>query len=585
MNANSTPSPKVSLGASPLSQKAERLARKQWQGLKGRLGAQSKSMALEDKSALYCELAQCIAAFQLASDIDLRNPNALAGEQDARLAFARLALELGDYDLCETQLNRVQECPDRRREIELKLKKARRSSWPQASGEEKREARKETAATPEPVKPKESFEDVLLRVMILGALADGEIGNSERAALFELYDGFGEGLSDEVYQRAVEATKKTLNDPVTFLKDHAAVLSLDDKNTLIESALKVAMTEGRLKQEARVLLTRVALTLGLSLTALNETIDARLNEKRESLEDDIEFALMMSSEAVNARMLEESIERSRPRRERRSYRTSTRRFSNGFISHLRRAMASMMIVDGAVSHSEMANAREIYQQLVKEPLEKATLDKELVSAVERRGQGAEFLRRVAPSLKPSEKTLILRSAAMIAFADGQFLQSESDLLNEMREALTLGQRDLEGVLDSIGIALDRPEQLPVIGIIKRVMVLMMIVDGCINDAERDCILRIFKRVTKLPLSDEDLDKEVNAAFNTELDIEQYLKSCYLVLDEKERDLVYRAAAMVAAADGILEQEEYELLTKMAKLLAIPKDRYTSLLRTAFRKTK
>lgn len=542
-------------------------------------------MALEDKSALYCELAQCIASFQLASDIDLRNPNALAGEQDARLAFARLALELGDFDLCETQLSRVQECPDRRREIELKLKKARRTSWPQDSGEVKREVRKETAAAPEPVKPKESFEDVLLRVMILGALADGEIGNSERAALFEVYDSFGGGLSNEVYQRAVEATKKTLNDPVTFLKDHAAVLSLDDKNTLIESALKVAVTEGRLKQDARVLLTRVALTLGLSLTALNETIDARLNEKRESLEDDIEFALMMSSEAVNARMLEESIERSRPRRERRSYRSSTRRFSNGFISHLRRAMVSMMIVDGAVSHSEMANAREIYQQLVKEPLDKATLDKELISAVEKRGQGADFLRRVAPSLKPSEKTLILRSAAMIAFADGQFLQSESDLLNDMREALALGQGDLEGVLDSIGIALDRPEQLPVIGIIKRVMVLMMIVDGCINDAERDCILRIFKRVTKLPLSDEELDKEVSAAFNTELDIEQYLKSCYLVLDEKERDLVYRAAAMVAAADGILEQEEYELLTKMAKLLAIPKDRYTSLLRTAFRKTK
>ncbi|MDF1660290.1 MAG: TerB family tellurite resistance protein [Planctomycetota bacterium] len=592
MKPKASPNPKVSLGASPLSQKAERLASKLFRSITARIEAipasSEASDALEDKLGLYNDLAQCVASFQLATDIDLRNPNALSGEQDARLTFAKLALRFGDFDLCETQLNRVQECPDRRKDLETKLARARKSNWPKKSPSEEiaiaLEESKEKAPPAPASKTEENFEDVLLRIMILVALVDGVIADLERDAIASIYKSFGEALSEENYLATLQETKETLNDPVSFLKDHATTLSMEDKNALIDAALKVALTNGALRQQARVLLTRVALTLGLSLTDLNNTIDAKIDAQRESLEDDIEFALLMSSESVNARLFEETIERSKPRRERRSYRSSTRVHSHGFIAQLRRAMASMMIVDGAVSRSETANAREIYQQLVKQPLLKVELDKELISAIERRGEGGRFLKSVAASLKPSEKHLILRSAAMVAFADGQFLKSESDLLDDMRVALGQSQDDLEQVLDSIGIALDRPEQAPVIGIIKRVMVLMMIVDGCINDAERDFIRRIFQRVTKQRLSSEDLDKEVSAAFNTELDSEQYLKSCYLVLDEKERDLVYRAAAMVAAADGILESEEYDLLTKMAKLLAIPKDRYTALLRTAFKKT-
>lgn len=592
MKPKASSTSKITLGASPLSKKVERLATKQFRRVTAQIEAlpvESESLTeCEEKLDIYNELAQCIASFQLATDIDQRNPNALSGEQDARLAFAQLALRFGDFDLCETQLNRVHECPDRRKNLELKLAKARQSHWPKKSPSERLAmslptAKVEAAPKPAPIS-KESFEDVLLRVMILVALVDGAIAESEKDAIYSIVKNFGEELSDDAFESALEKTKKTLDDPVTFLKDHAVTLSSKDKNTLIDSALKVVLTDGGLRQKARVLLTRIALTLGLSLTDLNNTIDAKIDAQRESLEDDIEFALLMSSESVNARVFEETIERSKPRRERRSYRSSTRCYSNGFITHLRRAMASMMIVDGAVSRSETANAREIYQQLVKEPLLKTDLDKELIAAIDRREEGGHFLKRVASSIKPSEKLLILRSASMVAFADGQFLQSEADLLDEMRVALGLSEDDLVRVLDSIGIALSRPEQTPVIGIIKRVMVLMMIVDGCINDAERNCIRRIFRRVTKHPLSPEELDQEVSAAFNTEMDTEQYLKSCYLVLDETERDLVYRAAAMVAAADGILEREEYELLTKMAKLLAIPKDRYTSLLRTAFKKT-
>lgn len=591
MKPKASQSSKVSLGASPLSQKVERLARKQYRSLVPRLEdipETEASLENDEKLTLYSELAQCVASFQLATDIDSRNPNALSGEQDARLAFAKLALQCGDFDLCETQLSRVQECPDRRRSLEVKLGKARKSLWPKKSPSEEmaasHEETAEKAAPPRASEPKESFEDVLLRVMILIALVDDAVAEQEQDAIYSIYKSFGDPLENSVFDSALKLAKESVNDPVSFLKDHAASLSPKDKNSLIDCALKVALTEGALRQDARVLLTRIALTLGLSLTDLNNTIDAKIDAHRESLEDDIEFALLMSSESVNSRLLEETIERSKPRRERRSYRSSTRRFSNGFITQLRRAMASMMIVDGAVSQSETANARDIYQQLVKESLLKADLDRELIAAIDRRGAGGQFLKSVAATLKPSEKQLILRSAAMVAFADGQFVKSESILLDQMRVALGQSPEDLEKVLDSIGIAIDRPEQAPAIGIIKRVMVLMMIVDGCINDAERDCIRRIFKRVTKTSLSSEELDKEVSAAFNTELDTEQYLKSCYLVLDETERDLVFRVATMVAAADGILEREEYELLTKMAKLLAIPKDRYTKLLRAAFKKT-
>jgi tellurite resistance protein len=102
--------------------------------------------------------------------------------------------------------------------------------------------------------------------------------------------------------------------------------------------------------------------------------------------------------------------------------------------------------------------------------------------------------------------------------------------------------------------------------VKRVMVLMMLADGKIDDAEIETIRTICSKLTKTELSKDDVDREVASAEADGRGLRQYLTSIVGTLNDTGKEVVVKAAYFVASADGEVSIEETNLLAELAAAL-------------------
>ena len=151
-----------------------------------------------------------------------------------------------------------------------------------------------------------------------------------------------------------------------------------------------------------------------------------------------------------------------------------------------------------------------------------------------------------------------------------------DLLGEYIECARCNATFKEDVLDfdpSENTQVEAEFQLAV----KRVMVLMMMADGVIDDAEVTTIGELYSRITGKPFSEEQVRAEIAVAEAAQKTATDYLSEVAPYVNDAGKDLIIKAGIFVAAADGEFQDEEKELLFEMAKALEVSPDRLTGLL--------
>lgn len=105
-------------------------------------------------------------------------------------------------------------------------------------------------------------------------------------------------------------------------------------------------------------------------------------------------------------------------------------------------------------------------------------------------------------------------------------------------------------------------------VIRRVMVLMMLADGQVDEREKATIIEVYKGITGETLTDTTVDQEIEAAKSEGLSIEDYLAQVSAQLNNHGKEMVIRAAYFVAAADGRIEDEEEQLIFTIANALQL-----------------
>jgi tellurite resistance protein len=123
-----------------------------------------------------------------------------------------------------------------------------------------------------------------------------------------------------------------------------------------------------------------------------------------------------------------------------------------------------------------------------------------------------------------------------------------------------------GVLDYDPVKSERSVEAEFHVAVKRVMVLMMLADGKIEDEEVETIRMIYGKLAKSELSKEDVDREVAASKADGRGLRQYLSSIVGTLNDAGKEVVVKAAYFVASADGNVSIEETNLLAELAGAL-------------------
>jgi tellurite resistance protein len=102
--------------------------------------------------------------------------------------------------------------------------------------------------------------------------------------------------------------------------------------------------------------------------------------------------------------------------------------------------------------------------------------------------------------------------------------------------------------------------------VRRIMVLMMLADGVIDDDEVTTICEIYGRLADAELTEQGVRTEAADAQREGQSVHEYLQSLLGSLNDAGKEMVVKAAYFVAAADGVIADEERQLLNEIGKAL-------------------
>ncbi len=112
---------------------------------------------------------------------------------------------------------------------------------------------------------------------------------------------------------------------------------------------------------------------------------------------------------------------------------------------------------------------------------------------------------------------------------------------------------------------------------RRVLVLMMLADGKVEESEVGTILGVLGGLEKRVVTRDEIDAEIRAAQAQPGDIEGYCKTMQGVLNDAGKEMVIRAAYQVANADGDFASAEKETLARIAGALGMSKSQFAGVL--------
>ena len=102
--------------------------------------------------------------------------------------------------------------------------------------------------------------------------------------------------------------------------------------------------------------------------------------------------------------------------------------------------------------------------------------------------------------------------------------------------------------------------------VKRVMVEMMLADGTVEEQEVEVIRNIYGQLVGSELSEDDVRSEIVEAETRARDVTEFLEGLSAHLNDQGKELVVRAAFMVAAADNEFQDEEKALIGSIGQAL-------------------
>jgi tellurite resistance protein len=102
--------------------------------------------------------------------------------------------------------------------------------------------------------------------------------------------------------------------------------------------------------------------------------------------------------------------------------------------------------------------------------------------------------------------------------------------------------------------------------VRRTMVMMCLADGVVDDEEIETIRRVFGRIAKREISEEEVSDEIVKAMQQGGTVGQYLGGVVGRLNDAGKEMVVKAAFLVAAADGDFAESEQALLGEIGRAL-------------------
>jgi tellurite resistance protein len=114
--------------------------------------------------------------------------------------------------------------------------------------------------------------------------------------------------------------------------------------------------------------------------------------------------------------------------------------------------------------------------------------------------------------------------------------------------------------------------------IRRVLVLMMLADGVIEESEIAAIQTIMGKLEDREVTRVEIDSEVTRARNESQDIQQYCRGMAGYLNDSGREMVVKAAILVAGADGKFDESERDALANIATALNMSRAHFSGIVR-------
>jgi tellurite resistance protein len=155
-----------------------------------------------------------------------------------------------------------------------------------------------------------------------------------------------------------------------------------------------------------------------------------------------------------------------------------------------------------------------------------------------------------------------------------------DLLGEYVECTHCTSTYKTGILDLVPGKSEEEEEAEFRKATRRVLVLMMLADGNVDESEINAIIEIIGKLERREVSRDEITAEVAAARAAPQDIQEYCKGMAGFLNDRGREMVVRAALQVASADGHFDTTEKEALAKIAASLNLSKAHFTGIMAEA-----
>ena len=118
--------------------------------------------------------------------------------------------------------------------------------------------------------------------------------------------------------------------------------------------------------------------------------------------------------------------------------------------------------------------------------------------------------------------------------------------------------------------------------IKLVMARMVLADGVVDDSEVEVICDIYNRLTNSDMSEREARREIAEVEHQSDDLATLLSKCAGFLNDEGKEMVVRAAFLIAAADGEFQDEEKELLGTIGGSLGMTSAHFNGVLNSMCR---
>ncbi len=151
-----------------------------------------------------------------------------------------------------------------------------------------------------------------------------------------------------------------------------------------------------------------------------------------------------------------------------------------------------------------------------------------------------------------------------------------DLLGEYIECQTCTSTYKPSILEFDPKGSAKREEAEFRQAMRRVLVLMMLADGVVEDSEIEAIQSILGKLESRTVERAEIEAELAKAKSSSEDLAHYCKTMAGSLNDAGREMVVRAALLVATADGKFDDSERDALAKVATALNLSRAHFAGI---------